>query len=171
MSILEIVTYPADILRDGARPVEQIDQELQQLIDDMADTMYARVGIGLAAVQVDSDQRVIIYDISEERDRDKRCYKVLLNPKIVSAEGDFSSEQEGCLSVPELRVNVNRAAFIEVDGLDRKGKPIRITAENLEAVVIQHEIDHLNGVLILDKASRLKRQLYKKKFGKKATRK
>lgn len=168
MSLLEIVTYPADILREGARPVEQIDQALQQLIEGMADTMYASAGIGLAAVQVGSDQRVIIYDISEEREN--RHYKALINPEIITAEGDFLSEQEGCLSVPELRVDVSRAAFVEVEALDRDGNPLRINAEDLEAVVLQHEIDHLNGVLILDKASRLRRQLYKNKFGKKARR-
>jgi peptide deformylase len=165
MSILEIFTYPSDILRDGARPVEQVDQELQQLIENMADTMYANAGIGLAAVQVGSDRQIIIYDISE--DREKRLYKALLNPRIVSAEGEFLSEQEGCLSVPELRVDINRAVCVRVDALDRDGNPLRVDAEELEAVVLQHEIDHLNGVLILDKASRLKRQLYKRRAEKK----
>ncbi len=168
MSLLEIVTYPAEILREGARPVEQVDQAIQDLIEGMAETMYANAGIGLASVQVGNDQQVIIYDISEERD--KRRYTALLNPRIISAEGDFLSEREGCLSVPELRVNVDRSAFVQVDALDRDGNPVRIEAEDLEAVVLQHEIDHLDGVLILDKASRLRRQMYKKKFGKKARR-
>lgn len=166
MSILEIFTYPADILKGGARPVEQVDGELRQFIENMADTMYANAGIGLAAVQVGSDRQVIIYDISE--DREKRLYKALLNPRILFAEGEFLSEQEGCLSVPELRVDVNRAACVRVEGLDRDGNPVRVDAEDLEAIVLQHEIDHLNGVLILDKASRLKRQLYKRKCEKKA---
>jgi peptide deformylase len=161
MSTLEIITYPATILLDGAKPVEQIDQKLQQLIDAMAETMYANAGVGLAAVQVDSDQQVIVYDISEERD--KRCYTALINPRIITTEGEFLSEREGCLSVPELRVDIKRAACVQVEALDRDGKPVRIDAEDLEAVVLQHEIDHLNGILILDKASRLKRQLYKKK--------
>ncbi|MEW6079653.1 MAG: peptide deformylase [Thermodesulfobacteriota bacterium] len=166
MSMLQIFTYPADILRKGAEPVERVDAELQQLIESMADTMYANAGVGLAAVQVGSDRQVIIYDVSE--DRDKRLYKALLNPRIVSAEGEFLSEQEGCLSVPELRVDVNRSACVQVEALDREGNPVRVDAEDLEAVVLQHEIDHLKGVLILDKASRLKRQLYKRKCEKKA---
>lgn len=161
MSTLEIITYPATILLDGAKPVEQIDQKLQQLIDAMAETMYANAGVGLAAVQVDSDHQVIVYDISEERD--KRCYTALINPRIITTEGEFLSEREGCLSVPELRVDIKRAACVQVEALDRDGKPVCIDAEDLEAVVLQHEIDHLNGILILDKASRLKRQLYKKK--------
>lgn len=169
MSTLEIFTYPADILLKGARPVEQIDQELQQLIDAMAETMYANAGVGLAAVQVGSDQQIIIYDISEERDR--RCYTALINPRIITAEGEFVSEREGCLSVPEMRVDVRRAACVQVEALDRKGNPVRVDAEDLEAVVLQHEIDHLNGILILDKASRLKRQLYKKKCEKRIGRK
>ncbi len=168
MSILEIVTYPAEVLINGARPVVQVDQELQQLIDAMAETMYANAGVGLAAVQVGSDRQIIVYDISEERD--KRCCQALLNPQIVSAEGEYISEREGCLSVPEFRVDVKRSAGVVVEALDRDGNPVRINAEDLEAVVLQHEIDHLNGVLILDKASRLKRQLYKKKFGKRAMR-
>ncbi len=169
MSILEIVTYPADILRDGAKPVEQIDERLQQLIDAMAETMYANAGVGLAAVQVGSDQQVIIYDISEERE--KRCYKALINPRIIASEDEFLSEREGCLSVPELRVDIKRSFCVGVDAMDRDGNPVRIDAEDLEAVVLQHEIDHLNGVLILDKASRLKRQLYKKKCAKRAAQK
>lgn len=168
MSSLEIITYPADILRDGAKPVEQIDQALQQLINDMAETMYGNAGVGLAAVQVGSDQQVIIYDISEERE--KRCYKALINPRIIAAEGKFTSEGEGCLSVPDFRVDVQRADCVEVEALDRDGNPLRIDARDLEAVVLQHEIDHLNGILILDKASRLKRQLYKKKCAKRAGR-
>jgi peptide deformylase len=164
MSSLEIVTYPAEILRAGAKPVEEIDDQLQRLIEDMIETMYGNAGIGLASVQVGNDRQVIIYDISEERD--KRCYKALLNPRIIAAEGVFDSEQEGCLSVPELRVDVKRSACVSVEAVDREGKPVRIDAEGLEAVVLQHEIDHLNGVLILDKASRLRRQLYNKKIKK-----
>lgn len=169
MSTLEIITYPADILLGGAKPVEQIDQKIQQLIEAMAETMYVNAGVGLAAVQVGSDLQVIVYDISEERD--KRCYTALINPRIINAEGEFLSEREGCLSVPELRVDIKRAACVEVEALDRDGNPIRVDAEDLEAVVLQHEIDHLKGILILDKASRLKRQLYKKKCEKRTGRK
>ncbi|MFO8047636.1 MAG: peptide deformylase [Desulfosudaceae bacterium] len=165
MAVLEIVTYPALILRSPARVVEDPEHpEIQKLIDDMADTMYARQGVGLAAVQVNSDSRVIIYDLSEERH--KRQYQVVLNPEIVSAEGEYQSEKEGCLSLPEFRTDLKRSARVEVKGLDRQGRPLAITAEDLEAVVLQHETDHLNGILLLDRSSRLKRELYKKKVRK-----
>jgi len=162
MAVLEIVTYPASILRRPAQPVASPEQaDVQKLIDDMADTMYARQGVGLAAVQVDSDHRIIIYDISDERD--KRRFHAVINPEIVAAEGEYLSEKEGCLSLPEFQTDVKRSARVEVSGLDRQGRPLTITAEDLEAVVLQHEIDHLNGILLLDRSSRLKRELYKKK--------
>jgi len=164
MTVLDIVTYPADILKDGALPVANIDGKLQQLIDDMAQTMYARQGVGLAAVQVDSGLRLVIYDVSDQRE--KQQFRVVINPEIVAADGECISEQEGCLSVPELRTDVKRAATVRVAGVDREGRPLVIDAEGLEAIVLQHEIDHLNGTLILDRASRLKRELYKRKVQK-----
>lgn len=164
MTILDIVTYPADILKSGALPVKDIDGKLQKLIDDMTHTMYARQGVGLAAVQVDSGLRVVMYDVSEEKDKSR--LRVVINPEIVAAEGECVSEQEGCLSVPDLRTDVKRSALVRVEGLDREGRPLVIDANGLEAIVLQHEIDHLNGTLILDKASCLKREIYKRKIDK-----
>ena len=165
MAILDIVTYPAQILKAGALPVENIDEKIQKLIDDMAQTMYTHMGVGLAAVQVDSGMRIVVYDVSD--DRDKHLFQAVINPEIVSADGECVSEQEGCLSVPELRTDVKRSATVCVKGVDRDGRPLVIEATGLEAIVLQHEIDHLNGTLILDKASRLKRELYKRKIDKK----
>ena len=164
MTVLDIVTYPADILKEGAEDVANIDDSVQKLIEDMADTMYTRSGIGLAAVQVGSRHRIVIYDIAEERE--KRAYIAIINPRILSGEGEVLSEKEGCLSVPEFRTDVNRYARIELEGLDRDGNKFKKTIDGFEATVLQHEIDHLNGVLILDHASRLKRELYKKKVNK-----
>lgn len=164
MTVLDIVTYPADILKNGALPVKNIDGKLQKLIEDMAQTMYTHQGVGLAAVQVDSGLRVVVYDVSQERDGS--LLRVVINPEITAAQGECVSEQEGCLSVPELRTDVKRSATVQVSGLDREGNPLIIEAGGLEAIVLQHEIDHLNGTLILDRASRLKREFYKRKIEK-----
>lgn len=164
MTVLEILTYPAEILAKEASPVAEVDDAVRKLIADMADTMYEKSGIGLAAVQVGSDSRIVIYDISEERE--KRDYRVVVNPEIVETRGTYLSEKEGCLSVPEFRTDVKRHGEIRVEGLDADGNPISIEARDLEAAVLQHEIDHLNGTLILDHASGLKRQMYKKKVKK-----
>lgn len=158
MSTLEIVTYPEEILQNTARPVEQIDGKLQTLIDQMADTMYLAPGIGLAAVQVNVDQSLLVYDIAPREE--KRDLHVLINPKIIQSEGEQVSENEGCLSVPDFRADVKRSQHILVEGLDREGKPLRFEAEGMLAVVLQHEIDHLNGTLFIDRISKLKRQLY-----------
>jgi len=165
MSVLEIVTYPADILKRGAKPVDRIDSELNRFIDDMGETMYARQGVGLASVQVNDDRRVIVYDISEERE--KKQFKTIINPELVELRGERVSENEGCLSVPGLRADIKRAEWVRVEGLDREDQPVVIEADGLEAVVLQHEIDHLDGVLILDRISRLKKELYKRKVLKK----
>jgi peptide deformylase len=164
MTVLDIVTFPADILKEGAEAVTTINDTVRKLIEDMADTMYVRSVIGLAAVQVGSRHRVVVYDISEERE--KREYHAVINPRILSGEGEVLSEKEGCLSVPEFRADVNRYAIIELEGQDRDGSKFKKTIDGFEATVLQHEIDHLNGVLILDHASRLKRELYKKKVKK-----
>ncbi|MDY6824234.1 MAG: peptide deformylase [Thermodesulfobacteriota bacterium] len=164
MTVLDIVTYPAEILAKDAAPVETVDDNIRQLIANMADTMYEKLGVGLASVQVGSDSRIVIYDISD--DRDKRNCQVVINPEIVEAHGTYLSEKEGCLSVPEFRTDVKRHGDIRVEGLDADGNPVFIEARELEAAVLQHEIDHLNGTLILDHASALKRQMYKKKVKK-----
>jgi peptide deformylase len=165
MSKLDILTYPDKFLSKPTKPLENIDGEVQQMIDDMAATMYGAPGIGLAAIQVGWDKSLLIYDIAP-RD-EKRDLHVLINPQIVTTEGEIVSENEGCLSVPDFRADVTRAANITVEGHDREGKPIRLDAEGMLAIVLQHEIDHLNGTLFLERISSLKRQMYQRRVKKK----
>lgn len=160
MSILKILTFPDKFLRQPTKPVENIDGEIQKVIDGMAGIMYEAPGVGLAAIQVGYDKSIIVYDVSLKEE--KRSLQVLINPKIISSEGKIVSENEGCLSVPDLRADIKRSASILVEGLDREGKPLKIEADELLALVLQHEIDHLNGTLIIDHISSLKRQLYKR---------
>lgn len=165
MALLEILVYPDNLLRTPAEPVEEIDDEIQQIIDDMAETMYAAPGVGLAAPQVGISKQVIVYDVASG-DGERRL-QVLVNPKILSSEGETVSEDEGCLSVPDFRSNVKRAEKIVIEGMDRKGNPLNIDAEGFLAVVLQHEIDHLNGKLFIDRISPLKREMYKRRIKKK----
>ena len=160
MPILKILTFPDKFLRQPTKPVENIDEEIQKVIDGMAGIMYEAPGVGLAAIQVGYDKSIIVYDVSLKEK--KRSLQVLINPKIISSEGKIVSENEGCLSVPDLRVDIKRSVSILVEGLDREGKPLKIKADELLALVLQHEIDHLNGTLIIDHISSLKRQLYKR---------
>jgi len=164
VSTLEIITYPHELLKSAAQPVEQIDGKLQSLIDKMAETMYEAPGIGLAAVQVNVDQSLLIYDLAPREER--RDLQVLINPKIIEREGDIISENEGCLSVPDFRADVKRSGHILVEAFDREGKPLRFEAEGMLAIVLQHEIDHLNGTLFIDRISKLKRQLYTRRIQK-----
>lgn len=164
MVMLDILTYPNKFLSKPTKQVENIDQELQDLIGDMAHTMYEAPGVGLAAIQVGHDKSLIVYDVSP-RD-EERLLQVLINPRIISSEGTVISEEEGCLSVPDFRADVKRAVSILVEGIDKEGKPLRIEAEGLLSLVLQHEIDHLNGKLFIDRISSLKRQMYKKRVKK-----
>jgi peptide deformylase len=164
MTKLEILTYPSKFLSEPTKPLENIDGNVQETIDQMAATMYDAPGIGLAAIQVGWDKSLLIYDIAP-RD-EKRSLHVLINPKIVTQEGEMLSENEGCLSVPEFRADVKRAANITVEGYDREGKPIRMDADGLLAIVLQHEIDHLNGTLFIERISALKRQMYQRRVKK-----
>lgn len=164
MSKLEILTYPNKFLSEPTKPLENIDGNVQAMIDQMAATMYDAPGIGLAAIQVGWDKSLLIYDISP-RD-ENRSLHVLINPKIVTQEGEIVSENEGCLSVPDFRADVKRAANITVEGHDREGKPLRMDAEGLLAIVLQHEIDHLNGTLFIEHISALKRQMYQRRVKK-----
>ncbi len=164
MPILKILTFPDKFLRQPTKPVENIDEEIQKVIDGMAGIMYEAPGVGLAAIQVGYDKSIIVYDISLKEG--KRSLQVLINPKIISSEEKILSENEGCLSVPDLRTDIKRSVSILVEGLDREGKPLKIEADELLALVLQHEIDHLNGTLIIDHISSLKRQLYKRRVQK-----
>lgn len=164
MSILEILTYPNQFLRKQTKPVKNIDDSLQELIASMAETMYAAPGVGLAAIQVGSDQSMLIYDMAA--DEKTGLYKVIINPRITEQHGEIKSEDEGCLSVPEYRSTIKRAESILVEGVDRDGNPLQIEADGFHAIVLQHEIDHLNGKLFIDHMSGLKRKLFKKRFNK-----
>ena len=165
MARLEILEYPDKRLRLRAEPVEEVDDTIRNLVSDMLETMYAAAGIGLAATQVNVRKRVLVIDVSETRDEPY----VLINPEIVHAEGKLSSE-EGCLSVPDVFDYVERAERIRATYLDRAGQPAQLDAEDLLAVCVQHEIDHLDGKLFVDYLSELKRQRLKKKALKKVRR-
>jgi peptide deformylase len=164
MSKLEILTYPNKILLNPTKPLKNIDGEVQEMIQNMARTMYEAPGVGLAAIQVGWGKSLLIYDISP-RD-ENRDLKVIVNPKIIASEGEILSEDEGCLSVPDFRADVKRASQILVEGVDREGSPLKIEADGLLAIVLQHEIDHLNGTLFIDHISALKREMYKRRIKK-----
>ncbi len=165
VKVLDIVTYPDRFLKKQTQEVENIDGELQSLIDNMGTTMYQAPGIGLAAIQVGIDKSMLVYDISPPDE--KQQLNVLINPKIIDQEGEVLSENEGCLSVPEFRANVKRASRVLVEAVDRDGNTKRIEAAGLLAIVLQHEIDHLNGKLFIDRISALKRQMYARRVSKK----
>ena len=164
MSKLDILTYPNNFLSKPTEPLNNIDGKVQEMIDKMAATMYDAPGIGLAAIQVGWDKSLLIYDVAP-RD-ESRALHVLINPQIVTHEGEIVSENEGCLSVPDFRADVKRSANITVEGHDREGKPVRMDADGLLAIVLQHEIDHLNGTLFIEHISSLKRQMYKRRIKK-----
>ena len=157
MTILKILTYPDDFLSQETKPVEEINDGILKLIDDMAETMYAAPGAGLAASQVGSDKMIIVYD--DKPGEEQRSLKVMINPTITNMEGSTVSEQEGCLSVPDFRADVKRAESIRVEYLDREGNSHVLDVDEFLAVVLQHEIDHLNGILFIDRISSLKRKL------------
>jgi peptide deformylase len=164
MSLLEILTYPDRFLRTIASPVKNIDENIQHLIQNMGATMYHAPGAGLAAVQVGSDKKILVFD--ELPGQPEQSLQALINPTIIEREGVFISENEGCLSVPELRSDVKRSNRVLVEAVDKDGNPLRFEAEGFLAVVLQHEIDHLNGTLFIDHLSALKRNMYKKRMKK-----
>jgi len=161
MSHLTILHFPDERLRTVAKPVEKVDDELRTFIDDMFETMYDAPGIGLAATQVDFHKRLIVIDISEEKDQPL----VLINPEILEKDG-IEEMDEGCLSVPGIYEKVERADRVKIRALDRNGETFELDADGLLAVCIQHEMDHLEGKLFVDYLSGLKRQRIKKKLEK-----
>ncbi len=164
MAILEIKKYPDPVLKKKAAPVKKVDPSIQTLIEDMTETMYQAPGIGLAATQVGELKRIIVFDLKpREEGRNPSC---LINPEIIEAEGEQVLE-EGCLSVPDYYTEVKRKARITVRGWDARGNPTQLSAEGILATVLQHEIDHLDGILFIDRISSLKRALYKKRMLKK----
>jgi peptide deformylase len=151
MALLSILRYPDERLHTVARPVQSVNGEIRRLVEDMAQTMYAAPGVGLAATQVDVHKQVIVIDISEARDQ----LLVLINPVIRESRG-VSDFEEGCLSVPGIYEKVQRAEWVKVAALDREGRPFEVEADGLLAVCIQHEMDHLQGKVFVEYLSRLK---------------
>ncbi len=163
MALLPILHYPDPRLHTRATPVGNVDDEIRRLVDDMAQTMRAAVGIGLAATQVNVHKRVIVLDVSE----DQQHLQVFINPRLVSSEGSVERE-EGCLSVPGIYDQVTRAESIVVEALDRDGKLFTLRAEGLLATCIQHEMDHLEGKVFVEYLSQLKQNRIKNKLRKRA---
>ncbi|KHN51662.1 peptide deformylase [Pectobacterium fontis] len=161
MAVLQVLHFPDERLRITAQPVKEVNADIQRIVDDMFDTMYEEEGIGLAATQVDIHQRIIVIDVSEERNQ----RLVLINPELIEKSGDTGIE-EGCLSIPETRALVPRAERVKVRALDREGKTFELEASELLAICIQHEMDHLVGKLFIDYLSPLKRQRIRQKLEK-----
>jgi len=161
LSILTILEFPDDRLRKKAVAVKTVDDKIKKLVDDMLDTMYESHGVGLAATQVNVHQRVIVIDVSDEKDEPL----FLINPEIIEKDGVKEGE-EGCLSVPGFFEKVNRAEHVKVRALNRDGQSYEFEATDLLAICVQHEIDHLDGKLFVDYISPLKRQRIKKKLEK-----
>ena len=157
MSILPILEYPDPRLREKCVPARTVDDRIRAILNDMAETMYDAPGVGLAAAQVGVKERLVVIDVGsdDELDTSPRLYK-LVNPEIIEEDGSIEYE-EGCLSIPGVKDVVKRSGFVRVRALDEHGKPVEIEAEGLLAVCLQHEIDHLNGILFFDHLSRIKR--------------
>lgn len=163
MAILNVLRFPDERLRTVAKPVEAVDANIKQLVEDMFDTMRDENGIGLAATQVDVHKRVVVMDVSEDQSHPR----VFINPEIIEMEGKTISE-EGCLSVPNNYAKVERAEQIKVKALDKDGNEFTLEADGLLAICIQHELDHLKGKLFVDYLSPLKRQRIRNKLEKEA---
>jgi peptide deformylase len=161
MTKLAILEYPDPRLRKTAQPVDVVDDAVRQLAADLLETMYAANGVGLAATQVDVHRRVLVLDVSEERNQPM----VFINPELLRAEGRGPGE-EGCLSVPDIYDKVQRATHVRVRALGRDGLPFELDAEGLLAICLQHEMDHLDGKLFVDYLSELKRQLIRRRLEK-----
>ncbi|WP_339058475.1 peptide deformylase [Candidatus Regiella endosymbiont of Tuberolachnus salignus] len=170
MSILKILHFPDVQLRKIAKPVEKIDANIERIVDDMFDTMYAEEGIGLAATQVDIHKQIIVIHIPDDRDQNERIeahYRplVLINPELLEESGE-TGIKEGCLSIPGVRAWVKRSEKVKIRALDRDGNSFTLEADGLLAICIQHEMDHLKGKLFIDYLSPLKFQLIQKKIEK-----
>ena len=166
MTSLEILTLPDPVLRQASAPVETVDDETRRFLDQMLHTMYEAPGVGLAAVQVGVPRRLVTIDVSKEEDAREPLF--LINPEIVWSSDERARYEEGCLSIPDYYAEVERPAKVRVKFIDREGKAQEQEADGLLAVCLQHEIDHLNGVLFIDYLSKLKRDLVIRKFTKQA---
>jgi peptide deformylase len=163
MAVREIRKFPAPILKKKSDTVSVFDEDLQKLIDDMIETMYAAPGVGLAAPQVGVSQRLAVIDISSKDE--KYPLIVLINPCILRQDGEIEFE-EGCLSIPEYTAKIKRSEHLIVRAHDREGREVEIDAGGLLAIALQHEIDHLDGLLLIDRISPIKREFFKKRFKK-----
>ena len=170
MAIREIIILPDKQLRLISKPVEKVTSEVRKLADDMFETMYDAPGIGLAAIQIAVPLRLITMDLSKKEDEGGPKPRVFINPEIIGASEELSVYEEGCLSIPEYYEEVERPATVRIRYLDLDGKTVEEEADGLFATCIQHEIDHLNGVLFVDYLSKLKRDRVMKKFTKIAKR-
>ena len=168
MALRDILIIPDKRLRLKSEPVKAIDKEIRTLLEDMFETMYAAPGIGLAAIQIGVPKRVVTMDLAKKDDPAEP--QVFINPEIVWSSDDKSTYEEGCLSIPEYYEEVERPKSVRVKFLDREGKPQEMEADGLLATCLQHEIDHINGVLFIDHISKLKRDMVMKKFKKAAKR-
>jgi len=164
MTIKIILTEPNKILRQISKPVEKVGKEEQKLMDDMIETMYKAKGIGLAAIQIGIPKRIIVMDLSKDNEEKKPMYFV--NPLLKNKNSNFSTYEEGCLSVPDQFAEVNRPSSCEVEYLDYNGKKIFLKTSGLLATCIQHEMDHLEGILFIDYLSKLKKSMIIKKLSK-----
>ncbi|HAK60284.1 MAG TPA: peptide deformylase [Nitrospiraceae bacterium] len=165
MAVREIRKYPDTILGKKTAPVDAIDGAIHRLIDDMVDTMHAAPGVGLAANQVGVPVQVAIIDLSAQKEYSRHPLIVLINPEILTTKGSVI-EEEGCLSIPEFVEKITRAAMVTVRAQDRSGAVFELEAEGLLAKALQHEIDHLNGMLFVDRLSQLKRNIFRRKYRK-----
>lgn len=169
MAILDILTYPAPSLLKPSVTVEKIDDEIKQLIEDMGQTMFDAPGVGLAAPQIGVNKRIIVYDANAgnpDHDGSSEEFEALINPVITNTSGSIISENEACLSVVDYSADVKRYEQVVVEAMDVNGNPITFQATGIVAVIMQHEIDHLDGILFIDRISVLKRAMYKKKVKK-----
>ena len=164
MSIKPLIILPDPILRQVSKPVERVDDQLRKFAGDMLDTMYDAPGIGLAAIQVGEPLRMLVIDLAKEDE--EPAPHVFINPEVLESSDERSVYEEGCLSIPDYYAEVERPASVRVKYLDRDGKQQEVAAEGLLATCLQHEIDHLNGVLFIDHISKLKRDMVMKKFKK-----
>jgi peptide deformylase len=162
MALREVLHFPDKRLREKSEPIERVTEEIRELARDMLDVMYDEPGIGLAAPQVGAQVRLVVVDVNWTEEDGERSPRVLVNPELVHAEGRITWN-EGCLSVPEFQADVERAERVRLRAQDLDGNPLEIEASGLEAVCFQHEIDHLDGILFIDRISRLKRSLYVRK--------
>ncbi|GHF90294.1 peptide deformylase [Thalassotalea marina] len=164
MAVLDVLTFPDERLRTKAEPVTEVNDDIRKIVDDMFETMYAENGVGLAATQVNIHKRIVVIDVSDNKEQSY----VLINPEIIRKSDNIMVNEEGCLSVPTCYAKVDRHTEVTVKALDRDGNSFELDGEELLAICIQHELDHLNGVLFVDYLSPLKRKRIQAKLEKEA---